>query len=279
MTLQGKKVLAGPKDGLDALPDRSDMQPLPRFVGPDWTNDGRSELLDPTFEFPARISFVANDGLPTLERPGQELKSNFSLGPVGRRQLDSAWRPVGSAHQVEPTSPEVAGMTAGPAIPAHISKSGAPDGLERTAAFDGGGVKQQQVIVYPRTLRAEDPEEPLDGLSQPGPALVVGVLSGKVGKEVAELTPSRPKEPTVRRYPHEHLGHRQGDDLGIGGPSAGVLPLLWQKIIGCAINDGAEGVQVGVHRGLQADDVLDTVGFGPSASIPFSSEMFVASII
>ena len=54
---------------------------------------------------------------------------------------------------------------------------------------------------------------------------------------------------------------------------------LWQKIIGCAINDGAEGVEVGVHRGLQADGVSDTVDFGPSASNPFCTVMFVASII
>ena len=31
---------------------------------------------------------------------------------------------------------------------------------------------------------------------------------------------------------------------------------LWQEIIGCAINGGAEGVEVGVHRGLRADGVV-----------------------
>ena len=96
---------------------------------------------------------------------------------------------------------------------------------------------------------------------------------------MADLTAGRPQEAPVRRDAHEDLGHRQGDDLGIGRPPAGVPLSLWQKIIGCAINDGAEGVQVGAHRGLQADDVHNTVGFGPSASNPFFGAMFVASII
>ena len=38
-----------------------------------------------------------------------------------------------------------------------------------------------------------------------------------------------------------------------------------KKVVGCAINDGAESVEVGVHRGLRADGVLGTVGFGLSA--------------
>ena len=40
---------------------------------------------------------------------------------------------------------------------------------------------------------------------------------------------------------------------------------LWQEIVGCAIDDRAESVEVGVHRGLRADGVLGTVGFGLSA--------------
>ena len=48
-------------------------------------------------------------------------------------------------------------------------------------------------------------------------------------------------------------------------PSA---PRFWQKVVGCAINHGAVSVEVGVHRGLRADGVLGTVGFGLSA-VPF----------
>ncbi len=74
----------------------------------------------------------------------------------------------------------------------------------------------------------------------------------------------------IRRDPHEDLGDGQGDDLGVGLTPTGVRSPLWQKIIGCAINDGAEGVQVGLYRGLRADGVLDTVGLAPLPRIASS---------
>ncbi len=62
---------------------------------------------------------------------------------------------------------------------------------------------------------------------------------------MTDLKKGRTKEATVRRYAHEHLSHRQSDDLSIGGETAGVSPTIRQKIIGSAINDGEEGVKVG----------------------------------
>jgi hypothetical protein len=170
-------------------------------------------------------------------------------------------------------------MTAGIAITGDIGQSRALGGLHRTAAFDGGRVEEKKVVVCAGTLGAEDAEEPFDGPREAGSALVIGVLSRKNGEQMSDLTAGGPQEAPVRGDAHEHLGDGQGDDLGVARSAAGVPPPLWQKVIGCAINNGAEGVQVGVHRGLQADDVLDTVGFGPSASNPFTSAMFVASII
>jgi hypothetical protein len=55
---------------------------------------------------------------------------------------------------------------------------------------------------------------------------------------------------------------------------------LWQKVIGCAINVGAESVEVGVHRGLRVDGVSDTADFGLSALSSFPEvAVFVESII
>jgi hypothetical protein len=105
------------------------------------------------------------------------------------------------------------------------------------------------------------------------------MLSRKNGEEMPNLPTGGPQEAAVRGETHEDLRNSQGDDLGIGGLAPGVGFLLWQKIIGCAINDGAEGVEVGVHRGLQADGVSDTADFGSSASNPFCTVIFVASII
>jgi hypothetical protein len=97
---------------------------------------------------------------------------------------------------------------------------------------------------------AEDAEEPLDSLHQASPALVISVLAGKKREEMPDLSMGRAQEAPVGGDAHEDLGHGQGDDLSIGDPTTGISPSLWQKIIRRAINDGAEGVQVGVHRGL-----------------------------
>ena len=45
------------------------------------------------------------------------------------------------------------------------------------------------------------------------------------------------------------------------------------------INRDAEGVEVGVHRGLSVDGTRDTVDFDPSASNPGSTAMSVESLI
>jgi hypothetical protein len=61
------------------------------------------------------------------------------------------------------------------------------------------------------------------------------------------------------------LGHTEGDHLGVGDAAPPIARFLWQKIIGCATNDSAESVEVGVHRSLRVDGVLDTADFGLSA--------------
>ena len=52
-----------------------------------------------------------------------------------------------------------------------------------------------------------------------------------------------------------------------------------QEIVGCAINDRAESVEVGVHRGLLVDGVVSTADFGLSVENPFATAIAVESII
>jgi hypothetical protein len=61
--------------------------------------------------------------------------------------------------------------------------------------------------------------------------------------------------------------------------TAGVVWLLWQKVIGRAIDSSAESVEIGVHRGLLVDGVIGTAGFGLSAPNPFCTDISVESII
>ena len=58
------------------------------------------------------------------------------------------------------------------------------------------------------------------------------------------------EEAAVARDAHDRLGDAERDDLGVRDPSAGVDRLLRQQVVGCAINGGAESVEVGVQRGL-----------------------------
>ena len=48
-----------------------------------------------------------------------------------------------------------------------------------------------------------------------------------------------------------------------------VARLLWQEIVSAAINSDAEEIEVGVHRGPQADGALDTADFDLPAQMPF----------
>jgi hypothetical protein len=279
MTLEVEQILAGPEDRLDPLTDGGEMRAFLFFVGPSRPSDGPTELLDFAGEVLAGIPLVTDDGFSAPKRSGQDAKSHLSFRPVGRGEFGSSRRAVRGTNQVEPAAPEEAGVAAGPAIPTDLRKGRAPDRLQGATTLNRGGVKQKKIIIYPRALRAEDAEQPFDSLPEAGATLVVGMLGGKAGKQMRELALGGPKKAPVRRDSHEDLGDGQGYDLGVGRAPTGVWSPLWQKVIGRAINDGAEGVQVGVHRGLRADGVLDTVGFGPSASNPFFGAMFVASII
>ena len=79
--------------------------------------------------------------------------------------------------------------------------------------------------------------------------------------------------------PHDRLCHAQRDELGVGDLTTRICRGARQEIVGCAINDRAESVEVGVHRGLLVDGVLDTADFGLSAQNPFATAIAVESII
>jgi hypothetical protein len=78
----------------------------------------------------------------------------------------------------------------------------------------------------------------------------------------------------------DRLGDAERDQFGVRDLAPGVASRLWQQVVGCATNHGAESVEVGVHRGLRADDgVLGTVGFGLSALLSLDRLSLVESII
>jgi len=65
----------------------------------------------------------------------------------------------------------------------------------------------------------------------------------------------------------------------VGDSAAGISRLLGQEIVRRAINDGAESVEVGVHRGLSVDGCFGTADFGLSALNPSITALAVESTI
>ncbi len=72
--------------------------------------------------------------------------------------------------------------------------------------------------------------------------------------------------------------HRE-TSTGIGDRSTRIGRAAGKKVISRAIDRDAEGVEVGVHRGLSAGGVFNTVDFDPSASNPGSTAISVESLI
>jgi hypothetical protein len=280
VTFQGEDVLAGVENGLDSLAERSQMRTFSGLVfslGPHHGSlkvvGGRSELL-------ARVPLVGKEDLPSLaSAPAEEVEPHLPLIPFGRAEQIGAGSAVDGKDTVQTHPPEVAGVRGAVAVIANVSKSGAECRLPASPTFDRGGVNKQKVVVETGALLTKEDEQPPKDRGETAPALEVASLSGDTGKQMRKRSLCPSKETPVGGLTHDGLGHRQGDDLGVGRAPTGVGPSFWQKIIGCAINECAEGVEVGAHRGLLVDGVLDTVDFGPSASNPFCTGIFVESII
>ena len=108
---------------------------------------------------------------------------------------------------------------------------------------------------------------------------MIAGLPGKGREQVHEPLAGDRQEPAVRGDAHDRLGDAEGDELSVACTPAGVGAGLWQQVVGCAINHGAESVEVGVHRGLRVDGVVNTVGFDLSALLSLAMPRFVESII
>ena len=94
-----------------------------------------------------------------------------------------------------------------------------------------------------------------------------------------ELALGSSQEAPIRRYPHQHLGDAEGDDLCIAQRAPGVAWPLGQEVVGRAVDTDQQQVEVGVHRGLLVDGVLDTADFDLHPLVPIATTGAVTSII
>jgi hypothetical protein len=170
-------------------------------------------------------------------------------------------------------------MEGAAAVVGEIRERRALDGLATGGAGHRRRVDKQELVFGVGARTGEDTEQPLDGVGEATATLDVAGLAGQARERIHEPPTCDREEPAVRRDAHDRRGLAERDHCGIREPTPGVLPRLWQEIIGCATNDRAESVEVGVHRGPQADGVIGTVGFGASASLFLHTVGFVASTI
>ena len=227
----------------------------------------------------ADIALVADHDLAPAQRARQELERHLALSLVGPAQLGPAGSAVEGADKVQAHAPEKARVAAAPAITAAVAQGRAAHRLQRSSALDRGRVEQHQVIVIAGALGGEDARQPVDRLAQGAAALVVARLAGDRRKQMPEPDPGHGQKAPVGRDAHGHLSDGQGHHLGVVDLSPGIGRPMRQEIVGGDINRGAEGVEVGVHRGLRVDGAIATADFGPSAPSPFTTARSVESII
>jgi hypothetical protein len=280
MAFQGEEVLAGVEDGLDALAEWSEMRTFSGLIPTLRTDHGSFKVLDSRGELFARIALVAQEDLPS-RAPAvvKEFQTDLAFVPFGRAKRKGAGSTVCGEDGMQAHPPEVAGMAGAIPVVTDVGQGGAQSRFPASCALDRSRVDKQKIIVETRTFLGKEDHEPFQEGGKTATALEVAGLSGDTGKQMPKRPPGPREETPIRRDAHDGLRHRERNDLGIGSAPTGVSPFLWQKVVGCAINMGAEGVEVGVHRGLLVDGVLDTADFGLSASHPFRAAIFVESII
>ena len=246
-------VLAGPKDRLDPLADRSQVGIGSPLVSASRSQDLGTELSDRGGELRSGVALVADDRLATAKRLRQELEGNLALPSGGTDDGHPARSSVGGAGEVESDSPKEAGMALAIAVAAMIGERGALDRLLRTTTFDRSRIQQDDVVVVAGGVGCEDPGEPLDRRAEPAAALVEAGLLGQFGEEVAKALSGDCEKAPIGRQSHDRLGDAEGDDLRVCDPSPRVRLTFGQEIVGSAENCREEQVEVGIHRGLQVD--------------------------
>ena len=231
----------------------------------------RSKLSYGVFEVTAGVALVTDDRASAAvhDRADQQAECDLAFFAVGGDQRERAWRAVGRAGEVQAHAPEPARVAAAVAVAADVGQLRAACGVARAAALDGRGVEQDDRIVRGRAVSGVDAEQPLDRVREPCAALMQRTLAGQFREQVADLAARGTQEAPVRWDPHQHLRHAQCDDLGVGQLASPIGRLLRQEIISAAINTDAEEIEVGVHRGPQADGALDTADFDLPAQMPF----------
>jgi hypothetical protein len=106
VAFEGEDVFAGPKDRLDALADRGEVNPGPGFVFAGWSDDRGAQFADPGLELASGVALVAEDCLSARDSICRATSRSPRLGEVSWRALGGA---VGCEQAVQETPKTTAG--------------------------------------------------------------------------------------------------------------------------------------------------------------------------
>src|SRR5437588_2790605 len=280
VAFEGEQVFAGPEDRFDALADWGEVGAVAGLVFAVRSDDRGVELADGQSEGPAGVALVAEQRLASLASAALEHRqSDLALIDLGGGELQRAGGAIRREDCVQPKAPEKPGVRGAPPVIGGVCERRALDRLAALRAPQRRGVDEQQIVIEPRALAGEHLQQPLECFRESPTTLEIARLGGQFSKQMAQTLGGDRQEAPVRRNSHDRLGDAQRDDLRVCDPTPRVPWLLRQEIVRRAINDGAESVEVGVHRGLLVDGVLDTADFGLSAKNPSNTAPTVDSLI
>jgi len=242
------------------------VKPVGGLVFAGRPGDRGAEIGDRGGEGSPRVALVAEDELSADPvGPFEQFDPDLTLIPLGRGEGEGPGCAIGGEEAVQAKTPKEARVRGAVAVVSGVGQGGATRGLHRAGALQRRGVDQQQVIVEAGRLGGEDADQPLDRLGQAGPALVEAGLLWQLGEEIGKALAGDCQKAAIGGDAHDRLGDAEGGYLCVGDPTPGISRLLRQEIVCRAINEGAESVEVGVHRGLSVDGCFSTVDFGLSA--------------
>src|ERR1700681_3236394 len=280
VAFEGEQVFAGREDRLDPLPDRREVGAVSGFVLAPRTHERGVEVADGLREGAAGVALVAERRLtPAAVAACEQFESDLAFVAFWRGERQCSGGAVERDQCVQPETPEVAGVGRAPTVVGGVCELRAFDRLAAAGALDRGRGDQEQIVGVAWALAREHRHQPLELVGQPAATLEVPRLGRKLREQVDKPPPRGLEEETVARYRHDRLSDTERDDLRVCDHPPGVPCRFRQEIVSSAINDRAESVEVGVHRGLLVDGDFSTADFDLSATNPSNTATAVESLI